>query len=374
MARKPADGSPAAPERPTTRSPRSRAPWPTASATTTSTRWLDTFAEQSALGPGGIETLIERSVAARRLPARVGTLDSCSSSSRSSRASSRSWRRDLPEHLRVRRPGALRATPDAGTPSCSRSSTRIARWTQASQDLDDANEMLAAEADTEMREYLEVGDRREASSWSSELAADIRELLVAARPERGQNVIVEIRGAEGGEEANLWAGDLFRMYQRFAERNGWKLEVLEQQPSDMGGYRDITFVVKGDDAWAPLQVRRRSAPRAAGAGDREPGSDPHERGDGRGAARSRGDRRRHRPERPRDRRVPLDRARRPVGEHHRLGGADHPQAHRPRRHLPGREEPAAEQGQGAAHPSLAPVADRAGAPGREQIARAARAR
>jgi peptide chain release factor 1 len=62
-------------------------------------------------------------------------------------------------------------------------------------------------------------------------------------------VIVEIQGAEGGEEANLWAGDLFRMYQRFAERNGLKLEVLEQQPSDQGGYRDITFVVKGERAW-----------------------------------------------------------------------------------------------------------------------------
>ena len=62
-------------------------------------------------------------------------------------------------------------------------------------------------------------------------------------------MIVEIQGTEGGEEANLWAGDLFRMYQRFAERSGLKLEVLEQQPSEHGGFRDVTFVVKGDQAW-----------------------------------------------------------------------------------------------------------------------------
>jgi len=66
-------------------------------------------------------------------------------------------------------------------------------------------------------------------------------------------VIVEIRGAEGGEEANLWAGDLLRMYERYAEAHRWKTEVLTAQPSDMGGYREVTFVVKGPDAWTRLK-------------------------------------------------------------------------------------------------------------------------
>ena len=100
------------------------------------------------------------------------------------------------------------------------------------------------------------------------------------------------------------------------------------QPSDMGGFREITFVVKGDDAWSRLKHEAGPAPGAAGAGHREPGPRAHQRGDGRGAARGRGDRRRDRPQRPRDRRVPLERARRAVGEHHRLGGADHAQADR----------------------------------------------
>ena len=81
-----------------------------------------------------------------------------------------------------------------------------------------------------------------------------------------------------------------------------------------------------------------------------------------------------RPQRPRDRRVPLERARRSVGEHHRLGGAHHAQADRPRRHLPGREEPAAEQGQGDAHPAQPAAAGRAGAPGGGAVVGAPRAR
>ena len=66
-------------------------------------------------------------------------------------------------------------------------------------------------------------------------------------------MIVEIQGAEGGEEANLWAGDLYRMYQHYAERRGFKTEVLSSQPSDHGGFRDVTFIVKGPDAWGRLK-------------------------------------------------------------------------------------------------------------------------
>ena len=66
-------------------------------------------------------------------------------------------------------------------------------------------------------------------------------------------MIVEIQGAEGGEEANLWAGDLYRMYQHYAERRGLKIEMLSSQPSDHGGYRDVTFMVKGPEAWSRLK-------------------------------------------------------------------------------------------------------------------------
>ena len=113
----------------------------------------------------------------------------------------------------------------------------------------------------------------------------------------------------------------------------------------------------------PAQVRGRPPPGAAGPRHREPGSRPHQRGDRGDPARGRGARRRPRSQRPRDRRVPLQRARRPVGEHHRLRGADHPRADRRGRDLPGREEPAPEQGQGAADLAVAAAATRTGTPG-----------
>ena len=104
-----------------------------------------------------------------------------------------------------------------------------------------------------MRDYLDrarSGPRRPRSPSSTR---ELRELLVPRDPDDGKNVIVEIRGGEGGEEGNLWAADLFHMYERYADQHRWKVEVLSSQPSDMGGFRDITFVVKGDDAWSRLK-------------------------------------------------------------------------------------------------------------------------
>jgi peptide chain release factor 1 len=121
-------------------------------------------------------------------------------------------------------------------------------WRKVSTDLADARELIAGERDDEMREYLQA-EIVEREGRLETLEHEIKELLLPRDPNEGRNVIVEIQGTEGGEEANLWAGDLYRMYQRFAERHGLKLEVLASQPSDHGGFRDVTFLVKGDDAW-----------------------------------------------------------------------------------------------------------------------------
>jgi peptide chain release factor 1 len=109
---------------------------------------------------------------------------------------------------------------------------------------------------------------RESAGGEKELAreeVDAAELLVAALetklaqlmlptdPNDGRNVIVAVRGAEGGEEANLFARELFDMYQRYADRRGWKSEVLGVTPSDLGGVAEATLLVKGEDAWARLE-------------------------------------------------------------------------------------------------------------------------
>jgi peptide chain release factor 1 len=122
----------------------------------------------------------------------------------------------------------------------------------AQHDLAEATEMLGSESDPEMQAYFET-EIAERAAAIDRLEAEIKDLLVPRDPNVGRNVIVEISGTEGGEEANLWAGDLFRMYQRLADRIGLKVEVLSSQLSDLGGYRDITFLVKGEAAWPRLK-------------------------------------------------------------------------------------------------------------------------
>jgi peptide chain release factor 1 len=125
--------------------------------------------------------------------------------------------------------------------------TRSRQLRQRTEDRDTAKELLS-ELDGEDREEMR-GEVAEAEADIERLEGELRILLLPKDPNAGKNVIVEIRGAEGGEEANLFARDLFDMYAAYAGRMGWKLEVLGSDPSDMGGYHDITFLLRGDDVW-----------------------------------------------------------------------------------------------------------------------------
>lgn len=118
-------------------------------------------------------------------------------------------------------------------------------------DMETARE-LARESDGDDKELFRA-EAAEAEDEIERLTERFKLLLLPADPNEGRNVIVEIRGAEGGEEANLFARDLFQMYETYAQRLGWKLEVMNTDYSDMGGYSDITFLVKGDGAWTRLK-------------------------------------------------------------------------------------------------------------------------
>jgi peptide chain release factor 1 len=85
------------------------------------------------------------------------------------------------------------------------------------------------------------------------LEEELKVLLLPKDPNDDRNVIVEIRGAEGGEEANLFARDLYEMYARFADRMGWKLEMLGGDVSDKGGYNEVSFLLRGDRVWSRLK-------------------------------------------------------------------------------------------------------------------------
>lgn len=113
------------------------------------------------------------------------------------------------------------------------------------------------------RELLAEASGAETSSLEAEIAqleaaivdhqARLRVLLLPRDPNDGKNVIVEIRGAEGGEEANLFARDLHDMYLAWARERGWGVEYLEAAESDMGGFDHVTFLLKGDDVWTRMQ-------------------------------------------------------------------------------------------------------------------------
>jgi peptide chain release factor 1 len=125
--------------------------------------------------------------------------------------------------------------------------------------------LQSAEADLQVAREMfsdSSGDERElaqaeivrAEQDIVRLGEELRLLLVPRDPNAGRNVIMEIRGAEGGEEANIFAKDLYEMYSRYAAARGWKVDVLSSSPSERGGLNEITFVVKGDDAWQRLEL------------------------------------------------------------------------------------------------------------------------
>lgn len=123
------------------------------------------------------------------------------------------------------------------------------RYVTAEGELVEAAELRADEADADMATYLD-DVQAELRTEMDGLEADLRILLVPKDPDDDRDVIVEIRSAAGGDEAALWAGDLMRMYERFAERLGWQFETIDVSGSDGGGLKEGTFSIKGHGAFA----------------------------------------------------------------------------------------------------------------------------
>ena len=95
-------------------------------------------------------------------------------------------------------------------------------------------------------------EMNEAEEKIPQLESTLETLLLPRDPNEGRNVLLEIRGAEGGEEANLFASDLAEMYRRYAALRGWKVEVVEERLSDHGGFDEATYLIKGEDAWTRM--------------------------------------------------------------------------------------------------------------------------
>jgi peptide chain release factor 1 len=121
----------------------------------------------------------------------------------------------------------------------------------ATADLDEARVLATEAGGDDAAEYRQMAS--ELAAQVEDLTQKFRLLLVPADPDDDRNVIVEIRGAEGGEEANLFARDLHDMYIAYAKRIGWTVGQLNAQPSDMGGFTEVSLSFKGDGVWARLK-------------------------------------------------------------------------------------------------------------------------
>ncbi len=122
-------------------------------------------------------------------------------------------------------------------------------WRQAEQDIATARELLA---DPDMKEFAQA-EIEEAKAKMAALEADLQIALLPKDPNDDKNIFLEIRAGTGGDESALFAGDLFRMYSRYAERVGWKVELVSANESELGGYREVIARIVGEGAYSRLK-------------------------------------------------------------------------------------------------------------------------
>lgn len=118
--------------------------------------------------------------------------------------------------------------------------------------IDEANELLADGSDTEMVEMAKL-QLEEAKERLPELEEEIKYMLIPKDPEDAKNVMVEIRAGTGGDEASIFAGDLFRMYTKYCENKGWRTSVVDLNEGTSGGFKEIIFEVTGEDVYGTLK-------------------------------------------------------------------------------------------------------------------------
>ncbi len=120
------------------------------------------------------------------------------------------------------------------------------------REIEDIKQMLKEEQDAELREMAEL-EMEELSGKKEEMEQELKILLLPKDPNDDKNVIVEIRAGTGGEEAALFAADLFKMYSRYAEERGWKIDIMNTNYTDMDGIKEIIFMVEGKGAYSALK-------------------------------------------------------------------------------------------------------------------------
>jgi peptide chain release factor 1 len=130
--------------------------------------------------------------------------------------------------------------------------SKYRQYKDIESDIKEAEEMQASDLDEEMAEFLDLELER-LKADEARLEDELKILLLPKDPNDDKDVIVEIRGGTGGEEAALFAADLMRMYMRYAEQNGWQTEIMSSNPTDLGGFKEVIFSVQGRGAYSRLK-------------------------------------------------------------------------------------------------------------------------
>ncbi|MDI7248008.1 MAG: peptide chain release factor 1 [Bacillota bacterium] len=130
--------------------------------------------------------------------------------------------------------------------------TKYRRYKKTRAEMQEAREMMGSGADAELSEFLQ-SELERLKAEEARLERDLKILLLPRDPNDEKDVIMEIRAGTGGEEAALFAADLFRMYSRYAEQHGWLTEIMNSSPTDLGGFKEVIFSVQGRGAYSRLK-------------------------------------------------------------------------------------------------------------------------
>lgn len=126
------------------------------------------------------------------------------------------------------------------------------KYKEVTQQISDDEEMLSDGLDDEMASLVKE-ELSNAKNEKVKLEEEIKILLLPKDPNDDKNIIMEIRGAAGGDEASLFAADLFSMYSKYAERQGWSIEVIDKNVTEVGGFKEIVLIINGNSVWSKLK-------------------------------------------------------------------------------------------------------------------------
>ena len=126
------------------------------------------------------------------------------------------------------------------------------RWKAALDEVDSARRLLNETSEPEMKD-MAAAEIEEQQALANKLEEELKVLLVPRDPTDDKDVIVEVKAGEGGDESALFAGEVFKMYESYADRRGWRTEVLSSTPSNVGGFKEVTFAVKGKGAYSRMK-------------------------------------------------------------------------------------------------------------------------